>query len=100
MRNRLVSMLLVLLAVFILTTACSSGASSTTAAPASTTALDGATLVQQRCSVCHPVTFIEKSRHTAADWKTIVDQMIGRGARLTPDEETLVVNFLAANYGQ
>jgi len=100
MRNRLISMLLVLLAVIIITTACSSGASSTTSSPVSTTALDGATLVQQRCSVCHPVTFVEKSRHTAADWKTIVDMMISRGARLTPGEETLVVNFLTANYGQ
>jgi hypothetical protein len=62
--------------------------------------LDGATLVQERCTVCHPLTFVEKSKHTAADWKLIVDTMIGRGAKLTSDEETLVVNYLAATYGK
>jgi cytochrome c-type biogenesis protein CcmH/NrfF len=93
-------MLLVILAVILLITACSSGASSTTAAPASTTAVDGATLLQERCTVCHTLSRAESSRHTAADWKTIVDMMISRGAQLTPDEETVVVNYLASKYGQ
>jgi len=100
MRNRLVTILLVTLAVILLTTACSSGASSTTAAPASTTALDGATLVQERCSVCHTLARIENTKHTATDWKTIVDMMISRGAQLTPEEAIVVVNYLASNFGQ
>jgi len=100
MRNRLVTTLLVLLAVILLTTACSSGASSTTAVPASTTALDGATLVQERCTVCHPLSRVESTKHTAADWKTIVDMMISRGAQLTPEEAIVVVNYLATNFGQ
>ena len=102
MKNRLVIVLASLLIMTIFATACSSGTSSPTpiTAPASTTTLDGATLVQQRCAVCHPLTFVEKSRHTAADWKLIVDAMISRGARLTTDEETIVVNYLSANYGQ
>ena len=112
MRNRLVIVFLSLLTMIIFITACSAGTSSTAptsasvtttlvgSMPASTTALDGATLIQERCTRCHPSTFIEKSRHTAADWKLIVDTMINRGAQLTSDEETLVVNYLAANYGQ
>jgi cytochrome c-type biogenesis protein CcmH/NrfF len=100
MRNRLITTLLVLLTVILLTTACSSTASSTTAAPASTTASDGASLVQERCTVCHPLTRVESSKHTAADWKTLVDMMISRGAELTPAEETVVVNYLASKYGQ
>jgi hypothetical protein len=39
-------------------------------------------------------------KYTAADWKKIVDLMISRGAKLTPVEETLAVNYLATNFGK
>jgi len=98
MRNRWIAMLLTLLVVIIFVTACSSGASNTT--PAATTNLDGATLVQKRCTVCHSVSRIESSNRSAAEWKTIVDKMISRGAQLTPQEETVVVNYLATTFGK
>lgn len=98
MRNRPVIIFLAFLVLIILTAACSSGTSRST--PASTTAQSGAALLQERCASCHPLTFVEKSRHTVADWKLIVDVMISRGAQLTPEEETLVVNFLSTNFGQ
>lgn len=72
---------------------------SSTSTPASTTAIDGATLVSQRCTACHSMSRIESAHHSAAEWQTIVDSMIRRGARLTPEEETVVVNYLAATYG-
>ena len=87
-----------ILIVLFLTTACSSAASSTT--PVSTNSLDGAALVQERCSVCHPLSFVERSKHTASEWKLIVDTMISRGAKLNADEETLVVSYLASTYGK
>jgi hypothetical protein len=98
MKNRWMPIVLTSLSVILFVTACSSGASNTT--PAATSSLDGATLVQERCSVCHPLSRVEGSRHTAADWKLIVDLMISRGAQLTPEEETVVVNYLATNFGQ
>jgi hypothetical protein len=73
--------------------------SSSTSPPASTSTIDGATLVSQRCTACHPITRIESAHHSAAQWQTIVDSMIRRGAQLTPEEETVVVNYLAATYG-
>ena len=91
----LVSFILILL---VLLAACSPGSSNET--PAATSKLDGATLVQERCSVCHPVSVVSTNSYTADQWKSLVDQMIQRGAQLTPDEETEVVNFLAANYGK
>jgi ABC-type transport system substrate-binding protein len=69
-------------------------------APAATTAPVGATLIQERCTRCHPLTNIERSRHTAAEWKLLVDMMISRGANLTSDEESVVVNYLASNFGK
>jgi cytochrome c-type biogenesis protein CcmH/NrfF len=87
--------------------ACSSSTPTTTSEPPSSTissapstsTLDGATLVQQRCTVCHSLSRIESSHHSATEWQTIVDSMIQRGAQLTPEEETAVLNYLAATYG-
>lgn len=98
MKNRWTTTLLALLIMLIFATACASGTPTTS--PASTTALDGATLIQERCSVCHPLSRVEGTKRTAADWKLIVGMMVSRGAQLTPDEETVVVNYLAANFGQ
>ena len=83
-------------AIFVLT-ACSSGATPT---PLATTSLDGSTLLQERCSVCHPLYRVEGSRHTSADWKLIVDAMVARGAQLSPSEEKVVVSYLSTNFGQ
>lgn len=98
MINRLIGMVLILLSVVIIATACSSGASNPT--PGATSSLDGATLLQERCTKCHTLTRVEQSSNTATQWKTIVDTMISRGAQLTPEEETVLVNYLATNYGK
>ena len=87
-----------MLFVMFVASACSSAASTVT--PAATTNLDGASLVQERCSVCHPVARIERTKYSAADWQTIVGMMISRGAKLTPEEETVVVNYLSTNFGK
>jgi cytochrome c-type biogenesis protein CcmH/NrfF len=98
MKARLATILIAFLVLIVFSSACSSGSSNTT--PASTTQLDGATLVQQRCSVCHPLGRVESSNHTAAQWNTIVNTMISRGAQLTSEEKTVVVDYLAANFGK
>ena len=98
MKNKLSVVLFALLALILFASACSSGSSNTT--PASTSALDGATLVQERCSVCHPLSRVEASSHTAAQWATIVNTMIARGAQLNSAEKTAVVNYLASNFGK
>ncbi len=98
MKKRLPSIAILVALIAILISSCTSATSSPT--PASTTTLDGATLVQERCSICHPLSRIESVRYSAADWQTIVTLMISRGAQLTPEEETLVVNYLATNFGR
>ena len=94
MKNRTRLITLTLLTLLIFVNACSSST------PTATTPLDGGTLAKERCSACHDFTYVERYRNTATEWKVIVDTMIARGARLTPAEETLVVNWLAANYGK
>lgn len=100
MRNRLITALFAVIVITLLLSACSSGASSSTATPAATSSLDGATLVQERCSKCHPLARVENARHTAADWKLIVGMMVSRGANLNSSEQTAVINYLAANFGK
>ncbi len=98
MKANWVTLSLVALLVVFLSSSCASSASTPTPAPTTAT-LDGSTLVQERCTMCHPLSRVESARYSAAEWKTIVDLMISRGAQLTPDEETVVVNYLASNFG-
>jgi transcriptional regulator of nitric oxide reductase len=98
MKTRGFVLFLSMLFVMFVASACSSAAPTVT--PAATTILDGATLVQERCSVCHPVARIERTKYSAADWQTIVGMMISRGAKLTPEEKTVVVNYLSTNFGK
>ena len=60
--------------------------------------MDGQALLQQRCSVCHAVSPITRLQGTASQWKMVVDVMVSYGARLTPNEEQTLVNYLAQNY--
>jgi|SRR4030042_3309241 len=99
MKTKMIALLLMLLTLVFLVTACSSGASTSTTAPSTTTS-DGATLIQERCTVCHTRTRVESVKHTSAEWKTIVDKMIGKGAKLTSEEETLVIDYLTATFGK
>ncbi len=99
MRNRTFAIIFALMILSIFGAACSSGAATPTISSSSASSGEGATLVQERCSVCHDLSRVESSHYTAAGWQTVVDQMIANGAHLTTDEETVVVNWLAANYG-
>jgi hypothetical protein len=98
MKPRYVVLLVILTAAIIFSSACSSQGS--TASPGATSSVDGATLVQERCTKCHSLTRVVISRYTAAQWQTIVDTMISKGAQVTPEEEPVIVNYLAANYGK
>ena len=99
MKFRSAFIVISLSALLLYIAACSAASpTASTTSSASTNALDGASLVQERCTMCHPLSRIENSRHSAAEWKTIVDTMISRGAQLSADEETALVNWLAANY--
>jgi hypothetical protein len=80
------------------------GCSSSTKAPASTdvtsqpASLDGAALVQERCTACHSISRVESARQDAAGWKILVDSMVKRGAKLNADEQKAVIDYLAATY--
>jgi cytochrome c5 len=60
---------------------------------------DGAELVAVACSQCHYLGTIARIRDGAAGWRRYVNNMVLRGAQLTPAEIDKVVNYLALNLG-
>jgi len=61
-------------------------------------ALDGAQLLEQRCSGCHSSVKAKKARKSAKEWEVTVTRMIGKGAKLSENEKKLLVDHLAATY--
>ena len=51
------------------------------------------------CGVCHPFETIIAIRRTRAQWEATVENMVGRGARGTPEEFATVIDFLSEGYG-
>lgn len=106
MKIKTIILLGTLLTLLLILTACASSANSTSpttapsnsSAPTSVGALDGKTLVQERCTVCHTINRIESAKKTADQWKTTVELMIQKGAQLNADEETAVIDYLAKTY--
>ena len=87
-----ISILLVFLLSGVVLVSCGSN----DATPSGT--LDGAALMQSRCSVCHSLTFIIMSHKTTDQWTATVDRMIAHGAQLNEEEAQTLIIFLAANY--
>lgn len=72
--------------------------SSATAPQAETRALDGAALLETRCSTCHNADRPKKVKKTRDQWEQTVTRMIGKGAQLTEVEKTVLVEYLAQTY--
>lgn len=72
-------------------TATSTKATSTTASSTS----EGQKLVETRCTVCHNTQRIYAKKRDAAEWGTLVDLMISRGAVVSNANRTKIINYLA-----
>ena len=59
---------------------------------------DGATLLQERCTACHTLSRVEQAKHTRAEWEQTVARMVGKGAKLSADEQTTLIDYLAETY--
>ena len=60
---------------------------------------DGRDIVSVACSQCHYLGTIAKIRDGAVGWRFYVNNMVLRGAQLTPAEIDTVVDYLALNLG-
>jgi len=51
------------------------------------------------CTACHSLSVITAQRMSRDHWQREVEDMVSRGAKGTPDEVTLTVNYLATYFG-
>ncbi|MFH1636158.1 MAG: hypothetical protein ABIG63_19385 [Chloroflexota bacterium] len=59
----------------------------------------GETLLQARCTVCHSLGRVEQAQKTSAEWERTVARMVGKGAELDENEQVILIEYLAENYG-
>jgi mono/diheme cytochrome c family protein len=50
------------------------------------------------CGLCHPFETVVAIRRPRAQWQATVENMVGRGARGTPEELSSIVDFLSDKY--
>lgn len=80
--------------------ACGGGTEPAEAPPAATApAIDGANLLEARCSGCHDVDRATTAQKTQAEWEQTVTRMIAKGAQLNDAEKAALVEYLTQNYG-
>ena len=60
---------------------------------------EGKEIVAVACTQCHGLTPILQMRDGAAGWKEYVEEMVLRGAQLSPAEAETVTGYLARNFG-
>lgn len=59
---------------------------------------EGASLLEERCSVCHPSSRPKSKQKTPEQWESTVNRMMGKGAKLSEEEKTILLNFLSETY--
>jgi hypothetical protein len=60
--------------------------------------LDGKALAEERCATHHDFGRVENAKKTAEEWKTTVERMVDKGAKLNADEQEAVIAHLAEAY--
>ena len=60
--------------------------------------VDAAALLSTRCGSCHTLTVVTTTKQSKAAWETTVTRMVKRGAQLTKEEQTALVDYLAKTY--
>jgi len=59
---------------------------------------EGANLLEERCSVCHPSSRPKSKQKTPEQWETTVNRMMGKGAKLSEEEKAVLLDFLGKTY--
>jgi len=56
-------------------------------------------IIVEKCQLCHTLERVVTSNRAKSEWDDLVQVMIGRGAPISSDEATIVVDYLGANFG-
>lgn len=63
--------------------------------PGEATGLDGAAILQEKCTTCHDLQRVEAQELDAVGWEQLIDTMRSKGAQLTDDEATALAEYLS-----
>ena len=70
------------------------------AAPTTLIPGKGASLTMAKCSLCHDITHVTRTRLSRAEWEDNIKVMIARGMPIEPSEIPIVLDYLAAYYNR
>ena len=59
----------------------------------------GKKLVAEICSFCHSAGRIQDHAYTREEWSSVIKGMISEGAPVTDEEFSLILDYLAKNFG-
>jgi hypothetical protein len=62
--------------------------------------VDGKTLFEQKCGLCHSLKKPESKRKTAKEWEKTVMQMKENGCPITDEQATAIIQYLSQRYGK
>ncbi len=68
--------------------------------PPAAPVIDGAALLEDRCSECHSTNKVKQAPRSKSDWESNVNRMIQKGASLSDAEKQALVDYLAQTYGK
>jgi hypothetical protein len=51
-------------------------------------------LIEEKCSVCHSANIVFQSNYDEAGWSRVFDVMIQRGAQVSDQEKTIMIDWL------
>ncbi|MBS3784142.1 MAG: hypothetical protein KGY78_06840 [Anaerolineae bacterium] len=99
MRSRKALLGLVLLLVVVASVVAACGGAATELPAEEPVAVDGETLLQERCTECHGLERTTSAQKTRAEWEETVTRMVNKGAELNDQEKGVLVDYLAETYG-
>ena len=59
----------------------------------------GRDILSAACASCHAISIVTAKARTEAEWTTLVNAMIDRGARLTKEQNSAVIAYLTRHFG-
>lgn len=60
----------------------------------------GAELVQAKCTLCHDLGNITRIRQSREGWDDTLKVMVRRGAPVSPEEASIILDYLTKYYGK
>lgn len=88
--------ILLVVSLFLMGCAAKPKTETTTTSTTVTSVSEGKSLVEKKCTVCHNTERIYLKKRDAAEWGSIVDKMIGKGAVVNNADRTKIIEYLAS----